>query len=102
MAGPQKRDTGASPAPDRESNQPKDELGGQDAPEFVVARGRTVHVAGKPQGPGTPIDLPEDEIEHLLATGFVTRVSEKSAIGAGVRVGGLQIKGGRKPGGTVA
>ena len=102
MAGPQKRDTGAAPAPVRDSDSPTDELGAKVRPEFVVARGRTVHVDGKPQGPGTVVDLPDDDLEHLLAAGFVVRPAEQAAVGAGVRVGGLQIKGGRKPGGTIA
>jgi hypothetical protein len=102
MAGQSKRDPGGAPPPDRDLNEPTNELEAQSSPEFVVARGRTVQVAGKPQGPGTPIDLPEDELEHLLAAGFIVRIAEEPSVGAGVRVGGLQIKGGRKPGGTIA
>lgn len=102
MAAPQKRETGAAPAPVRDSKPPTDELETKDCLAFVVARGRTVHVNGKPQGPGTAVDLPEDELEHLLAAGFVVRAAEPAPTGAGVRVGGLQIKGGRKPGSTIA
>lgn len=73
-----------------------------DAPEYVVAQGRTVYVGSKALGPGEPVEFPKDEIAHLLTAGFVTRTDAEVSIGAGVQVGGLQIKGGRKPGGVVA
>ncbi|WP_157130282.1 hypothetical protein [Burkholderia pseudomallei] len=93
MAGPQKRDSGGSPPPDRESIA---------ASEYVVARGRSLMVDGKLHGPGAAISLPTDELDHLLAAGFVSRSEPEQSSGPGVRVGGLQIKGGRKPGATVA
>lgn len=87
MAGPQKRDAGA-PAPAHES-------------EYVIARGRSLQIAGKIVGPGTPVDLPADEIDHLFLAGFVVRAADQELAGAGVNVGGLRIEGGKRPGGTV-
>jgi hypothetical protein len=72
-----------------------------DALGYVVAQGRTVYVGNKALGPGEPVEFPKDEIEHLLAAGFVARTDAEAPIGAGVQVGGLQIKGGRRPGGVV-
>lgn len=87
MAGPQKRDAGA-PDPAHES-------------EYVVARGRSLQVGGKFIMPGTPVNLPEDEIPHLVLSGFIVRASDQDESGQGVSVGGLQIKGGKRPGPTV-
>ena len=72
--------------------------------EYTVARGRTVHVDGKAIGPGQPVSLSASDAEHLIKTGFLivpaaTADSDQPAFG--VQVGGLQIKGGRKPGGVV-
>lgn len=91
MAGPQKREAGGSPPPVHESI----------ATEYVVARGRSLMVGGRFQGPGTPVNLPDEEVDHLLAAGFIARPDVEET-GAGISVGGLQIKGGRKPGATVA
>lgn len=92
MAGPQKRDAGA-PAPAHEPTAA--------ALEYVVARGRSLQVAGKFVGPGTPVELPDDEVEHLLLAGFIVLASDQEESGQGVSVGGLQIKGGKRPGPTV-
>jgi len=89
----QRREAGGSPPPDRE-------LSG--ATQYVVAPRRTVMVDKKPLSPGSPVDLPAGELAHLAAAGFVVAVQEEPSTGAGVRVGGLQIKGGRRPGAKVA
>lgn len=93
MAGPQKRDAGGSPPPVHESTL---------AAQYVVASGRSLAVDGRLQPPGTPVDLPANELEHLLAAGFVAHADIDQSSGAGVSVGGLQIKGGRKPGAFIA
>jgi hypothetical protein len=36
-----------------------------------VARGRTVIIDGQKQGPGTVVELPEDEYARLLSLGFL-------------------------------
>lgn len=71
-------------------------------PQYVVARGRTVRVDGKSVGPGEPVNgLSPADLDHLLVAGFVTKAVAED-VGVGVKVGGLQIKGGRKPAGMVA
>jgi hypothetical protein len=75
---------------------------GSGKPEYAVARGRTLDIGGKSIGPGQPVDLPEEDVDHLVSAGFLVKVdgdSQESSFG--VRVGGLQIKGGRRPGGAV-
>lgn len=71
-------------------------------PEYVVARGRTVYVDNKSVGPGEPVELSKVDIDHLVSAGFVTHAGAEAISGQGVKVGGLQIKGGRKPGASVA
>lgn len=71
--------------------------------EYVVARGRTVYVDDVPNGPGRVISMEEGEAAHLVESGFLRPVEDVAATPAlGVRVGGLQINGGRRPGGTIA
>lgn len=71
-------------------------------PQYVVARGRTVHVDGKAVGPGEPVSgLSAADLDHLLTAGFVVKAATEDA-SAGIKVGGLQIKGGRRPAGTIA
>jgi len=70
--------------------------------EYAVASRRTLHVEGKSIGPGQLVNLSASDIAHLSATGFIVKVGADAATSFGVQVGGLQIKGGRKPGGVVA
>lgn len=70
---------------------------------YVVARRRTVKVDGKSFGPGQTVAPPESDIPHLLQLGFIVEVKDDADEGAqGVSVGGLQIRGGKKPGASVA
>lgn len=70
---------------------------------YVVARGRTVNVDGKSFGPGQSITPPAEDVEHLLKSGFIVPVDAENAEATpGVRVGVLQIRGGTRPGASVA
>ncbi|HEX7906856.1 MAG TPA: hypothetical protein VF534_02020 [Paraburkholderia sp.] len=70
---------------------------------YAVARGRTVNVDGKSFGPGQSVNPPADDIPHLLKCGFIVLLdSESDEATAGVRVGVLQIRGGTRPGASVA
>lgn len=81
-------------------NQPAKEKA--EKPQYVVARGRTVHIDGKAISPGEPVSgLSAVDLDHLLTAGFVAKVAAEDA-SVGVKVGGLQIKGGRRPAGTIA
>lgn len=93
MGTPQRRDSGGSSPSGRESS---------GATKYVVAPRRTVMVDKRPLSPGSPVDLSSEELERLASAGFVVAVEEESPAGAGIRVGGLQIKGGRRPGAKVA
>jgi hypothetical protein len=87
--------------PRKDSDKPEGEAGVQ--PAYVVARGRTVNVDGKSFGPGKPVIPPADDIPHLLRCGFIVSADAASdAPTQGVRVGGLQIRGGTRPGASVA
>jgi len=71
--------------------------------EYVVAPRRTLWADGRTVGSGQPFTPLESDLNHLVSTGFLVKVlEEESDAGFGVKVGGLQIKGGRKPGGVVA
>ncbi|CAJ2714658.1 hypothetical protein [Burkholderia pseudomallei] len=75
---------------------------GAEKPQYVVARGRTVHIDGKAVGPGEPVSgLSASDLDYLLVAGFVAKAAAEDA-NAGIKVGGLQIKGGRRPAGTIA
>ena len=43
---------------------------------YIVARGRTVHTESGALGPGAEYDGPEDDIEDLVAVGFLIKRSE--------------------------
>lgn len=88
-------------APTKEAEKPKVEVGAQTA--YAVARGRTVNVDGKSFGPGQSVNPPADDIPHLLKCGFIVSAdAESDAPTRGVRVGGLQIRGGTRPGASIA
>jgi hypothetical protein len=88
-------------APTKEADKPKVEAVAQ--PAYVVARGRTVSVDGKSIGPGKPVTLAAADIPHLLKGGFIVPAeAESDEPTQGVRVGGLQIRGGTRPGASVA
>jgi hypothetical protein len=70
--------------------------------EYVVARGRTVYVDNKSVGPGQPVHLPKDEIAHLSKAGFIVPTDQEADSGQGVKVGVPHIRGGRKPGASIA
>ena len=87
--------------PRKDSEKPEGEAVVQTA--YVVARGRTVNVDGKSFGPGQSVTPPVDDIPHLQKCGFIVPTDgESDAPAAGVRVGGLQIRGGTRPGASVA
>jgi hypothetical protein len=70
--------------------------------DYTVARGRTVYVDNKPVGPGGSVAMIAVDAEHLVHAGFLRAASDDvRPVSQGVQVGGLQIKGGRRPGGTV-
>ncbi len=70
--------------------------------DYTVARGRTVYVDNKPVGPGGSVAMTKLDAEHLVHAGFLRASSDEvDPASHGVQVGGLQIKGGRRPGGTV-
>lgn len=102
MAGPTKRESGVTPTPDRDPNEQPLDHAEQVSPEYVVARGRSVRVAGKLLGPGQPVDLPKGTLTRLQQAGFIVPVAVEPAAEGGVRVGGLQIRGGRRPGAQIA
>lgn len=69
---------------------------------YTVARGRTVYVDNKPVGPGGAVAMSAIDAAHLVSAGFLQAASDEVlSTSQGVQVGGLQIKGGRRPGGTV-
>ncbi|MFM0243789.1 hypothetical protein [Paraburkholderia sediminicola] len=87
--------------PRKDSEKSEIEAGVQAA--YAVARGRTVKVDGKSFGPGQPVNPPDDDIPHLLKIGFIVSVDAEGDVpAAGIRVGGLQIRGGTRPGASVA
>ena len=102
MGAQTNRNSGGTPPPEREANKPTMQRSEDESPEYVVARRRSVRVDGKTLGPGQAVVLPDPEIKHLLQTGFVVPVEVEPSVGIGVSVGGLQIKGGRRPGGAIA
>jgi hypothetical protein len=70
---------------------------------YVVARRRTVKVDGKSFGPGQSVTPPDADVAHLLRLGFILEARDDADAGAqGVSVGGLQIRGGTRPGASVA
>ena len=87
--------------PRKDSEKSENEAGVQAA--YAVARGRTVNVDGKSFGPGQAVNPPADDIPHLLKCGFIVPAdAENDASTQGVRVGGLQIRGGTRPGASIA
>jgi hypothetical protein len=72
------------------------------AASYVVARRRTVKVDGKSFGPGQAVTPPADDVAHLLRLGFILEKDEAEAPAQGVSVGGFQIRGGTRPGASVA
>lgn len=97
MPGPTKSVVDGAPPSTRKPKDATDLKSG-----YVVANRRTVWVEGKKLGPGSAVDLPADEREHLVKAGFIVAAADEPESGVGVRVGGLQIRGGRKPGGVVS
>lgn len=88
-------------APNKEPEKSGGKAGVQTA--YAVARGRTVNVDGKSFGPGQAVNPPADDIPHLLKCGFIVPADAENDMPThGVRVGGLQIRGGTRPGASVA
>jgi hypothetical protein len=102
MGGQAKRESGGAPTPDRNPNDQPCDHSEQAAPDYVVARGRSVYIEGKSYGPGSPVELPDAQLKHLLQAGFIAPSVVEPTAAVGVRVGGLQIRGGRKPGAHIA
>lgn len=70
---------------------------------YVVAPRRTVNVNGKPFGPGQTVNPPAGDVAHLLELGFIVDFKDGSDEPVqGVSVGGLQIRGGKRPGASIA
>lgn len=70
--------------------------------DYAVAHGRTVYVDNKPVGPGGSVVMSAADAAHLVEAGFLCAADDETTPASqGVQVGGLQIKGGRRPGGTV-
>jgi hypothetical protein len=80
-------------------NDDEDSLGA--TPAYVVAPGRSLQVDTRTLGPGAAAKVSENDVEWLLATGFIVEVGAVADAGGGVSVGGLTILGGRQTGSKV-
>lgn len=102
MGRPRLNPIGAAPAPIGDATPGENPAVGGDLDGYVVAPGRTLTVdRGKTLRPGDSVSLEDDEVQRLLALGFIIPAASPAADGGGVSVGALKVIGGRPPGGVV-